>query len=108
MRFLLRTRSGIFSLDTAHTLEELTEAIKEGTIRKLLIPMDEALEHLPALNVLEKHRKPFLNGVPLIRKQLTELDLPNGQPVRLYLDHQLYSVGVVDGELIRCKTWLGE
>ena len=108
MRFLLRTRSGIFSLDTARTLEELSEAYKEGTLRELLIPMEEALEHLPALKVPEKHRKPFLNGVPLSRKELTELDLANGQPVRLYLDHQLYSVGITDGDLIRCKTWLGE
>ena len=108
MRFLLRTRSGIFSLDTARTLEELSEASKEGTLRELLIPMETALKHLPALNVPEKLRKPFLNGVPLSRKVLTEQNLPNEQPVRLYLDHQLYSVGVTDGDLIRCKTWLGE
>jgi len=108
MRFLLRIRSGIFTLENAHTLEELAEAKAAGRLIEQLIPMETALEHLPALTVPDTLRKAFLNGVPLNRQMLTQIDLPNGQPVRMYLDRQLISIGVTDGSLIRCKTWLGE
>jgi tRNA pseudouridine55 synthase len=108
MRFLLRTQSGPFSLETAQTLEQLAAAAENGTLRGLLLPMETAVGHLPRLNVPETLRKPFVNGVPLRAEALSAGLPPEGEPVRLYLGGALTAIGVRSGGELRVKTWLGE
>lgn len=47
MSFLLRTRTGPFSLSGAHTLERLAEAAAAGNIHALMLPVDAAFSSLP-------------------------------------------------------------
>ncbi len=46
---LIRTRSGPFALSESITLEQLAEAIEQGTIERFFYPADKALEQFPAL-----------------------------------------------------------
>ncbi|MDD3920327.1 MAG: tRNA pseudouridine(55) synthase TruB [Eubacteriales bacterium] len=106
MRFLLRTQSGVFTLATARTLEELRLAAGKGTLETLLLPMETALQHLPTAEVPPELAKPFRNGIPLPAERLWPSDLPQEQPVRLYLQGELTAIGVRSGNTVTQKTWL--
>lgn len=106
MRFLLRTRSGSFTLDTAHTLESLAMAADAGTVATLLLPMDLPLAHLPSVDVPLRLHKPLINGIPLRLDAL--LALPTTEkPIRMYVAGVLTAIGEQQGELLRVRTWLG-
>ncbi len=108
MRFLLRTQSGAFALDTAKTLEELAQAAEAGDVAALLIPMDVPLSHLPMADVPVRLESPFVNGIPLrvdVAQALAAL--PEGAPVRLYLRGMLLAIGERQGDVVRVRTWLG-
>ena len=59
---LIRTRSGPFSLSESSTLEQLEQAIAEGTVQKHLHSPDKALQHFPALVLDEASVKHILHG----------------------------------------------
>jgi tRNA pseudouridine55 synthase len=107
MRFLLRTQSGPFTLDSAHTLERLQAAAADGTLETLLLPMETAVGRLPCLSVPAPLEKPFVNGVPLRADAFPACDATEGEPIRLYLRERLTAIGVRNGEEIRTKIWLG-
>ncbi len=48
---LVRTRSGPFRLEDAHTLDRLTEAAQSGRLAELLYPTDYALADLPRVDL---------------------------------------------------------
>jgi tRNA pseudouridine55 synthase len=108
MRFLLRTESGAFPLNAAHTLEEITLAAENGEVARLLIPMDVPLAHLPMAEVPVRLETPFVNGVPLRADAAQTLAaLPTGMPARLYLHGVLTAIGERQGDSIHIRTWLG-
>ena len=109
MRFLLRTQSGVFTLETAQTLEELQLAAEQGRLRTCLTDMETALQHLTALEVPPRLEKPFRNGVPLpVNAFGSAGELPPGALVRMRLGGVLTAIGEVKGDSIRQRTWLGE
>ena len=108
MRFLLRTQSGAFALDTAITLEELAQAAETGDVAVLLTPIDRPLSHLPMADVPARLEAPFVNGVPLRADASQALvALPEGVPVRLYLRGMLTAIAERQGDTIKTRTWLG-
>ncbi|HNW85486.1 MAG TPA: tRNA pseudouridine(55) synthase TruB [Candidatus Limiplasma sp.] len=109
MRFLLRTQSGPFTLDTAVTLETLQEAAERESIGDWVLPMETALSHLPVLTVPMRLEKPFRNGILLPLKALPDAPpLAEGQAVRMSLNGRLTAIGVREGDEIRQRTWLEE
>lgn len=62
MRFLLRTRSGPFGLDTALTLEALAEKAARGTLAGCLLPPEAGLGHMPMAEVPADLEKAVRNG----------------------------------------------
>ena len=109
MRFLLRTRSGPFTLEHAHTLEELQAAAESGTLTACLAGMETALAHLPALDVPQALLKNLRNGIPLpVRAVPQAVALAEGQPVQLRVDGTLLAIGNREGELLYQRTWLAE
>ena len=109
MRFLLRTQSGVFTLHSSTTLEELSAAANNGTLQACLLPMELAVEHLPSMTVPEWLEKPFRNGIPLHISALRGVDmLAEGQSVRMMLHGELVAIGERQGGDIRQKTWLAE
>jgi len=109
MRFLLRTQSGSFTLDSAHTLETIQEAATSGNLCGLVLPMEVALTHLPTMDVPPWLEKPFRNGIPIKTKQVRDLpELGEGQAICMCLHGELVAIGVWEGDAIRQKTWLEE
>jgi tRNA pseudouridine55 synthase len=59
---LMRTRSGRFSLDGVLTLSELEERVRQGRLAEVLMPVSEALAHLPAVRVVPEAGRVILHG----------------------------------------------
>lgn len=62
---LVRTRSGRFALAEALTLDALAERVRGGRLDEVLIPVPEALEHLPAVRVAPEASRAVLHGSAL-------------------------------------------
>lgn len=75
MNTLRRTKTGCFTIDESHTIEEIE---KEG-VEKFLIPVDRMFTEYPALILNEKQVKSVVNGV-----QMTYRSGHEGQAYRVY------------------------
>jgi tRNA pseudouridine55 synthase len=67
MSGLVRTATGGITLDRCFTLEEIEQRMEQGTIRSVIFPVDEAIDHIPAI-VLEQslvHRALYGQIVPV-------------------------------------------
>ena len=65
MASLLRTSSGMFSLDTAITLEQLKELAEKNQLQKALLPLEKALEQYHSIVISPKGNKLLYNGNPI-------------------------------------------
>lgn len=104
--FVLRTRVGRFSLDSSLTLEELSAAEDPGG---LLIPPDEALDHLPAVDLAPHQRRQVLDGVAIPLFQIPGWARLNADaPVRLRDERGLVALGRVEaGRLMPFRVLRG-
>ncbi|MBR4711424.1 MAG: tRNA pseudouridine(55) synthase TruB [Clostridia bacterium] len=107
MRFLLRTRSGAFTLDTAMTLEEASAHAAAGDLAACLIPPDRPLGHLPRLDLPEEWWRKARSGVHM------PLDFcPGGTdtPVRVYADGHFTGIAGADEEraLLRWRVVMAD
>jgi tRNA pseudouridine55 synthase len=59
---LTRTRSGRFTLEGVLTLTELEERLREGRLSEVLMPIGDALAHLPAVRVAPEAGRLILHG----------------------------------------------
>jgi tRNA pseudouridine55 synthase len=73
LKALVRTKSGIFTLEESHILEELR---KMPHLEGILISMDSALAHLPIVRINEKTRESVLNGGPIEISGIQEIFSP--------------------------------
>ena len=111
MRFLLRTQSGPFTLETARTLEALAQAREQGGLCGLLLPPQAALAHLPMAQVPAGLEKAVRNGGRLPWKRFKALlneQAEQGSPFCLWMDGTLCGVAQRQGDEIKLRTWLGE
>lgn len=67
---LRRTKANGFSIENAVTLEELENAVNNGNIDSVLIPVDRALEGYPLIKVSAAQAKRFSNGGELDLQRL--------------------------------------
>jgi tRNA pseudouridine55 synthase len=65
--FMVRTRSGRFQIGEAVTLEELADIAGRGALTEMVMSMDQAVAHLPAVDLPERSVSEVLNGhaIPL-------------------------------------------
>lgn len=61
-RFMVRTRTGAFGVEGARTLEELGGLAAEGALEGALISMDDAVGHLPAVDLSDQQVSDVLHG----------------------------------------------
>ena len=108
MRFLLRTRSGPFGLDTALTLEALAEKAARGTLAGCLLPPEAGLGHMPMAEVPPDLEKAVRNGghIPWARFAAQGVDAE--RPFGLRLGGTLLGVAQRRGDEIKVRTWLAE
>ncbi len=69
MSALRRTVQGRFSIDEAHTLEEISTCAAEGRIEELILPT-ERLFDCPEVRVTETGEKRLFNGNPLKKEEI--------------------------------------
>ena len=103
MRFLLRTRSGFFTLENSLTLEEAAALSEEGKLGENLLPMDAPLMHLPEVRLPLSMSKPALNGARLPLPEGRE-DLEEGARVRTYLGDTFLGLSRVNGRELVWKV----
>ena len=104
MGLLLRMQTGMFSLDHAHTIEEI-EAVED--LSQLLTPMDMPLAHIPRADVAGHAERFVRNGNALTRRELRG-DIPQEKPVRLYLHNQFAGIGRLNGDTLKFDAMLLE
>ena len=61
MSYLRRTRAGAFSLNAAVTLEQVSEAMQDGSIDRILLPVDAIFEY-PPLTIDKNQARKCRNG----------------------------------------------
>lgn len=64
MSFLLRTDSGMFSLQDSYSVAELSALKEKGELETAVIPCEKALMHLPEIRLRPDRRGPTVNGLP--------------------------------------------
>ncbi len=89
MSFLLRTRSGVFDIARAVTLETLAET----GVAPHLLELDAPLEHLPAVVLDARYRHAVTNGNPVPENT----GLNRGEIVRVYLEDAFAGIGEAAG-----------
>jgi tRNA pseudouridine55 synthase len=82
---LTRTRSGRFTLDSVLTLEGLEDRVREGRLGEVLMPIGEALAHLPAVRVATEAAPHILHGGPVAAAMVVQYppDVERGALVRV-------------------------
>lgn len=95
MSFLLRTRSGAFGINDAHSIMELTE--NQDNLQKYVLPIENAVSFLPEI-VFEssKLRRNLLNGC---RVNCDNVDTAEETSFRIYNREEFLGIGkVVEGK----------
>lgn len=104
MYSLERVKSGIFSLDNAHTIEEI-EAMSEEERLSLLHPVEGVFDDLAILRMPAFYQKLAKNGCEIYQKKI-RTSYPVGTRLRLYDDNGFYGIGEVrdypDGSAVKC------
>ncbi len=97
---LRRLQSGSFTLDNAHTIEQLTQ-MDEQSLHRCLVAVDQPLQVIPALQLSDQQATRIKYGQPLYGEQI-----PQGQ-VRLYHSDLFLGLGEMlrDGKLIPRKLF---
>lgn len=100
MASLERTKSGQFSLDTAITLEELEEKLKnsgedrEKVLQTLVIPVDKMFSEYQELRVLPQWEKLIQNGNSFeeknLKKEFLENDRVDKSQYRVYMNENTF------------------
>lgn len=107
MGFLLRTQNGIFSIDTALTLEEIGQASAKGRLGELLVNVESVLLDLPAARVGSGRKEPMLNGLSTnVEFVALERSIHEGEPFRLYCDGEFLGIGKLREQEIKLAVRL--
>ena len=80
---LERTKSAGIDAEHCVTFEDIEQCMEEGTLDSHLIPVDQAIPHLPAHTVSEEKTSAAIQGQRLSYKSVTP-DVTSETPIRLY------------------------
>lgn len=86
MESLIRTQSGLFTIDNSHTLEEIENAIKEKTIDTFFIDADATLLEMRSAVADEKIAEKIKNGIRLRPEQIGIENANENEMFRIYSD----------------------
>lgn len=108
LSFLLRSRSGSFTLEETYTLDELRSLRGAGELERALIPPDKALPGLPEarLSLDEGERRLFFNGAAIEPRGWESL--PKGVPLRAYVADRFQGLAKAAEDGLRMILFLEE
>ena len=95
MTALERTAACGFTLNDAHTFEEVQQAADAGSVESLVIPTDRLFLSLPSVTLNETQTRLYRNGVLLSVSRLGHL--PEGTRFRIYSAEQRF-LGLADAD----------
>lgn len=99
MEALIRTQSGPFLLENAHTPEEISAATQSGNLKQILLPPEMVLSDYRAVSLTEETVLKIKNGLRMRPEQLGIKDAKTGDGFRLYDGEKLLcTVRVICGE----------
>ena len=98
MRSLVRTRSGVFEIGNAMTIEEARAAAEDGRLAGMLMPMDSAIGHIPRMDAEEGLAKKVAAGARLPVERLRGYVPKDGEVVRVYLLDQFWGICECKGD----------
>ena len=99
MRSLIRIRSGVFTTETALTLDEARELAAEGKLAERMLPPDYPLRHLPRVDIPAKYAKQVAAGAKIPAENLSG----NG-PFRVYLEGKFWGIMQKNEDMLAWKA----
>ena len=103
MRSLVRTRSGVFTKETAITLEEARELAAEGRLAERMLLPDHPLGHLKKAEIPEKYAKQVTAGAKIPAGALRE-ETGENENLRVYLNGEFWGIMHRDGDMLAWKV----
>ena len=103
MRSLIRTRSGVFTKETAITLEEARELAAEGRLAERMLLPDHPLGHLKKAEIPEKYAKQVAAGAKIPAGALRE-ETGENENLRVYLNGEFWGIMHRDGDVLAWKV----
>ena len=104
MRSLLRTRSGVFTLDTALTLDDARALAAEGKLADRMLMPDYPLGHLQMVDVPARYAKQVAAGAKIPVDFLGEMLPAETENLRVYLDGAFWGIVHRDGDMLVWKA----
>ncbi len=99
MRSLLRTRSGVFTLETALRLDEARELAAQGRLEERMLPPDYPLEHLRKAEIPLRYARQTAAGAKIPVNGFAE-DVPEAENLRVYLDGKFWGIMKREGPVL--------
>ena len=103
MRSLMRTRSGVFTLDTALKLDEAKELAGEGRLAERMMPPDAPIGHLRRVELPPKYAKQVAAGAK-IPVEIPAVDADETENLRVYLNGVFWGIMRREGDLLVWKA----
>lgn len=94
MGALERASVGRFAIENSYTLEQLKEMTKDE-IASILVPIDEAIDFIPRLDVNDFFARLIKNGCAVDTKKL-KVNTNGGELFRLYDKNGLFAIGIAE------------
>lgn len=104
MRSLLRTRSGVFTLDTALTLDDARALAAEGKLGDRMLMPDYPLGHLQMVDVPARYAKQVVAGAKIPVDFLGEMLPAETENLRVYLEGAFWGIVHRDGDMLVWKA----
>jgi len=102
---LVRTQSGMFSIDKAVKLEELKQAAEDERLAEFILPIDNLLSY-PKVYIVGEMLKRALNGNPLPLSAIGELNNGEGQKFWVYSTDRIVGLYVSDSQKLRVEVMM--
>ena len=90
---LVRTKSSGFQIKNSHTLSQIEEAVKDGTIEQLIVPIEKVFLQYQKGTVKKEYNKILFNGNPLKKDAFFETDIDTTKKLRIY-DADEHFIGI--------------
>lgn len=105
LSYLLRTKSGYFGIDEAHTLESVEEHVQQGTIDDIIIKMDDPIGYMQKIELKKALYPRIING--------NKIHLKSGEingECRVYCCKEFIGLGKIssdeDGQILKIHKML--
>jgi len=102
---LVRTQSGVFSIDNAVKLEELKQAAENDRLMEFIMPVDKLLPY-PKVYISGDELRRALNGNPLPLSVVGEMDSGEGQKFWVYGEDRIIGLYVSDSKKLRVEVMM--